>query len=169
MIHETSLRSSKTFTQRFGIGFGVVLLALAGLAGGMAHAQEFRGTISGTITDPSGAAVPAASVVATETQTGTVNRTVSDGAGQYVIPFLLPGEYTITVSASGFEKLMHSGIILQSQEHPILNLALTIGQATETVTVTGAAPLIDQANASIGRSEERRVGKECRSRWSPYH
>src|ERR1017187_9253010 len=68
MIHETFLRSSKAFTQRFCIGFGVVLLALAGLTGGMAHAQEFRGTISGTITDPSGAAVPAASVVATETQ-----------------------------------------------------------------------------------------------------
>ncbi len=151
MIHETSLRSSKTFTQRFGIGFGVVLLALAGLAGGMARAQEFRGTISGVITDPSGAAVPAASVVATETQTGTVNRTVSDGAGQYVIPFLLPGEYSISVSASGFEKLTHSGIPLQSQEHPILNLTLTIGQATETVTVTGAAPLIDQANASVGQ------------------
>jgi hypothetical protein len=126
-------------------------LALAGLAGGMARAQEFRGTISGVITDPSGAAVPAASVVATETQTGTVNRTVSDGAGQYVIPFLLPGEYSISVSASGFEKLTHSGIPLQSQEHPILNLTLTIGQATETVTVTGAAPLIDQANASVGQ------------------
>jgi hypothetical protein len=90
-------------------------------------------------------------VVATETQTGTVNRTVSDSAGQYVIPFLLPGEYTITASASGFEKLTHSGIILQSQEHPILNLALTIGQATETVTVSGAPPLIDQANASVGQ------------------
>ena len=58
MIHETSLRSSKKFTQRFGIGFGVVLLALAGLAGGMAHAQlAGTGAISGNVQDPSGAVV----------------------------------------------------------------------------------------------------------------
>jgi hypothetical protein len=128
-----------------------ILLAFVAFTATALSAQEFRGTISGAVTDPSGAAIPAATVVATETQTGTVNRTVSDSAGQYVIPFLLPGEYTITASAAGFEKLTHSGIILQSQEHPILNLALTIGQATETVTVSGAPPLIDQANASVGQ------------------
>ena len=138
-------------TQRVLTSWIAILLAFVAFTATALSAQEFRGTISGAVTDPSGAAIPAATVVATETQTGTVNRTVSDSAGQYVIPFLLPGEYTITASASGFEKLTHSGIILQSQEHPILNLALTIGQATETITVSGAPPLIDQANASVGQ------------------
>jgi hypothetical protein len=137
--------------QRVLTSWIAILLAFVAFTTTALSAQEFRGTISGAVTDPSGAAIPAATVIATETQTGTVNRTVSDSAGQYVIPFLLPGEYTITASASGFEKLTHSGIILQSQEHPILNLALTIGQATETVTVSGAPPLIDQANASVGQ------------------
>ena len=151
MFQATISHQSGAASLRLRTIFIAVLLAIAGIAGVNARAQEFRGTISGAITDPSGAAIPAATVVATETQTGTVNRTVSDGAGQYVIPFLLPGEYTITVTAAGFEKTTHPGIILQSQEHPILNLTMTIGQATETVTVTSAAPLLDQANASVGQ------------------
>src|ERR1035437_3525259 len=80
-----------------------------------AFAQEFRATISGTVTDASGAVVTGASITVTETQTGTINRTTSDGAGLYVVPFLPPGDYSITVTKKGF------------------------------------------------RSEERRVGKECRS------
>ena len=67
------------------------------------------------------------------------------------MPFLLPGTYSITVTASGFQTVTRNNITLQSQEHPLVNLALPIGQATETVTVTSAAPLIDQANASVGQ------------------
>jgi hypothetical protein len=116
-----------------------------------AHAQEFRATISGAITDPSGALVSGATVIAKETHTGTVNRTVTDSSGQYVIPFLLPGDYTITVSAKGFQTTTQGNITLQSQEHPILNLTLSLGSSSETVTVTSAEPLIDQANASVGQ------------------
>ncbi|MGA2888819.1 MAG: carboxypeptidase regulatory-like domain-containing protein [Terracidiphilus sp.] len=115
-----------------------------------AFAQEFRGTISGTVTDPTGAAVPGASVEVQETQTGTVSRTASDSTGQYVVPFLLPGNYSITVKKTGFEAFTRSGITLQAQEHPIINLTLTIGSSTQTVTVTGEAPLLNQENASIG-------------------
>jgi len=121
-----------------------LLLSPAGLA-----AQEFRGTISGAVTDPSGAVVPAASVQVQETSTGTVSRTVSDAAGQYVVPFLLPGTYNITASASGFETLTRNGVILQAQDHLIINLALTVGSTSQTVTVTGAAPLLDTANGSV--------------------
>jgi Carboxypeptidase regulatory-like domain len=113
-------------------------------------AQEFRATISGVVTDPTGAVVRGATIEVREVGTGTINRTQSDVAGQYVVPFLLPGEYSITVTASGFEVLTRSGITLQAQEHPIINLALTLGRSTESVTVTGAAPLLDQENASVG-------------------
>jgi hypothetical protein len=116
-----------------------------------AVAQEFRGTISGTITDPSGAVVPGAKVEVQESSTGTINRTTSDKAGQYSVPFLAPGDYTITVSKPGFETLSRGGITLQAQEHPIIDLALTVGNATQTVTVTAEAPLVDQANASVGQ------------------
>ncbi|HEX4156386.1 MAG TPA: carboxypeptidase regulatory-like domain-containing protein [Acidobacteriaceae bacterium] len=132
-------------------GLGVFLGAVLFCLTGWGHGQEFRGTISGAVTDPSGAVIPGAQVVVKEVHTGTVNRTKSDSAGQYVEPFLLPGDYTVTVTAQGFQTTTHSGITLESQEHPIINIALKVGNTNETVEVTGAAPLLDQANASVGQ------------------
>ena len=129
--------------------FALVLTSLLLITSG-ASAQEFRATISGTVTDPSGAVVPNATVEVRETGTGSVNRTVSDAAGQYVVPFLLPGNYTITATAGGFETLKRAGIVLQAQDHPIIDLVLRVGSASQTVTVTTEAPLLNQANATIG-------------------
>lgn len=113
--------------------------------------QEFRGTISGAVADPSGAAIPGAAIVVKEAHTGATATTKSDTSGQYVVPFLLPGDYSITVKMPGFETVSRSGITLQSQEHPIVNLSLPVGSTTTTVTVSSAAPLIDQTNASVGQ------------------
>ncbi|HEU5457803.1 MAG TPA: TonB-dependent receptor, partial [Terracidiphilus sp.] len=129
----------------------IALSAFLAVAGSQkAAAQEFRGTISGTVTDSTGAVVPNAMVTAREVNTGTVNRTTSNGAGQYVIPFLLPGTYTIRAEARGFQGLERPGINLESQGHLIVNLALQIGANSETVTVSAAPPLIDLADASVG-------------------
>jgi hypothetical protein len=115
------------------------------------HAQEFRGTISGAVADPTGAQIPGAVITIKETRTGTITRTKSDAAGQYVAPFLAPGEYQVTATATGFQTLVRNNITLQSQEHPIVNLTLVIGAADTTVEVNAAPPLIDQANASVGQ------------------
>ena len=137
----------------FAGGLGSLLALLVGaflVWPGSAQAQEFRGTISGAVTDPSGAVVPHADVTLTETRTGTVNRTTSDSAGQYVVPFLPPGDYTITVQAAGFQKQVRTGVTLEAQGHPILNFTLHVGGVNQTVTVSGAPPLLDTANASVG-------------------
>ena len=123
---------------------------LCAVSTGVALAQEFRGTISGAVTDASGAAIPRATVSVKEIHTGTVNRTQSDAAGQYVVPFLLPGEYQVTVTETGFETEVQNNIELQSQEHPIVNVALKVGNTSETVTVQSTPPLVDEANASVG-------------------
>ncbi|MGA7159175.1 MAG: carboxypeptidase regulatory-like domain-containing protein [Acidobacteriaceae bacterium] len=114
------------------------------------RAQEFRGTISGAVTDPTGAVIPGAQVVVKETRTGTLNKTTSDAAGQFVVPFLLPGDYSVTASASGFQTTEQK-VALQSQEHPILSFKLALGSTGTTVTVSAAPPLLDQANASVGQ------------------
>ena len=114
-------------------------------------AQEFRGTISGTVTDPTGAAIPGAIVTIRETRTGTVNTTKSDSAGQYTAPFLLPGTYQVTINLAGFQQVQRDDIRLQSQEHPIIDLTLPIGESSTVVTVTSDVPLVDQANASVGQ------------------
>ena len=124
--------------------FSILFLLVPG-----AFAQEFRATISGAVTDSTGAVVSGAKIQVREVSTGTVSQTVSDAAGQYAVPFLLPGNYTIKVTASGFETLTRNGITLQAQEHPIIDLALKVGAASQTVTVTGAAPLLSQSSASI--------------------
>lgn len=149
---ETSGKDLRKVGTHLAIRGTLLLLSCALLlrpAGGFA--QEFRGTISGAITDPTGAVVPGATVEVKESSTGTTNRTVSDSAGQYVVPFLPPGKYTITVKRDGFETLTRGGVELQAQEHPIINLALTIGSTNQTITVTSEAPLVDQANASVGQ------------------
>ena len=143
-------KSLRAFAFRLAFVPAVPLL-LPMLLAPRASAQEFRGTLSGTVVDPTGAAIPGAAVVIRETQTGTVNNTKSDSAGQYVVPFLLPGTYSITVTLQGFQQTTRGGITLQSQEHPIINLTLAVGDTSQTVTVNTDAPLLDQANASVGQ------------------
>jgi hypothetical protein len=140
-----------TGTWRAVTGLFALLICSLLLLPSSAKAQEFRATISGTVLDQSGAVVPGASVEVRESHTGTINRTISDKAGQYVVPFLAPGDYAITVKKSEFETLTRSGITLQAQEHPIINLTLTVGSANQTVTVTAEEPLVDQANSSVGQ------------------
>lgn len=113
------------------------------------HAQEFRATLSGAVTDSSGAVIPGAHIEVRELSTGAISKTTSDAAGQYTVPFLLPGSYSIKVTAGGFETLTRNGITLQAQEHPIVDLVLKVGSASSTVTVTGEAPLLSQSSASI--------------------
>ena len=116
-----------------------------------ARAQEFRGTISGTVTDANGALVPGASISVREENTGTVNRTTSDNAGQYVVPFLLPGSYEIDVTANGFAQFKRNGITLEAQAHLTIDIPLKVGAANQTITVTGEVPQLDLANGSVGQ------------------
>jgi len=152
MIYITELSFLRVGPRWFSLC--TVLLAVAALFvfPERANAQEFRGTISGTVTDPTGAVVRDAPVIITETSTGTINRTRTDNAGQYVVPFLQPGVYQIVVETTGFKKEARNGVTLQANEHPLIDMVLQVGSALETVSVTADAPLIDTANASVGET-----------------
>lgn len=131
---------------------GCLLLAVLFLLHPMrAAAQEYRGTISGTVTDPTGAVIPGAKVTVTETTSGTTSRTISNSAGQYALPFLAPGTYTIAVKKEGFKTTVHGNIALLATEHLVINEKMQIGSSSETVNVTAATPLLNTANASIGQ------------------
>ncbi len=144
-------RTSKTFARCLNGCVAVLVILTSLFFVQHANAQEFRGTISGTVTDPSGAVVKGARVAITEVSTGSVNTTQSDNAGQYVVPFLQPGDYQISIEMTGFKKAIRNGVTLQANEHPIIDIPLQIGGAQETVSVTADAPLIDTANASVGQ------------------
>ena len=139
----------------FQISAALRPLALAGavlLSASSLHAQEFRATVSGAVVDQTGAAIPNAAITITELNTGQVSKTVSDGAGQYTVPFLAPGDYRIEANAAGFSKLVRDKVTLDAGDHPTINLPLAIGELGSVVNVTDEAPLIDQSNASVGQT-----------------
>src|SRR5215831_12718813 len=130
--------------RHFGSGLLVsALSALMVLAGAPVHAQE-RASIIGTVTDSSGAVLPGVTVEAASPALIERSRTaVSDGSGRYAIIDLRPGTYTVTFELQGFNKVVREGIILEGAFAAQVNAALSVGTVEETVTVTGASPVVD--------------------------
>lgn len=118
-------------------------------------AQEFRGTILGRVTDASGAVVPDAAVQATNADTGVVASTRTNAEGNYQIPFLLPGDYTLTVEHPGFRKVDRSGIRVSTNTQVTLDVKLEVGDTSETLTVKAEVPLLNTATADLGLVVER--------------
>ncbi|HXA64332.1 MAG TPA: carboxypeptidase regulatory-like domain-containing protein, partial [Bryobacteraceae bacterium] len=121
-----------------------ILLSLCRLA----FSQGF-GTMVGTVTDPSGALVESAKVTATEAETGTSREAITNASGQFVMPGLRPTTYTLTVEAPGFNKYSQSGIALTADQSQTVNIALTVGQATQTVTVEATAQQADTYTSTL--------------------
>ena len=120
-----------------------VLLAGAILLAPLAKAQNSNtGEIKGTVEDSSGAVVPGAGIAIKNVQTGVVTRTATNQSGLYDVPFLAPGNYTITFSKEGFRDLARQGIVLQVETLQI-NGALQVGVSTQEIVVDAAAPLVE--------------------------
>jgi hypothetical protein len=114
--------------------------------------QEFRGTITGVVTDPSGATMPGAKVTVTEVNTGTKINAVADSAGQYTAPFLLPGDYEVAVQVPGFKGFIQKGIHVGAGDRPVIDVRLNVGDVTTSVEVTADASQLNTENASVGQS-----------------
>src|ERR1035438_181897 len=106
-------------------------------------AQEFRGTISGSVTDPTGAAIASAKMTVTEEHTGTRIPTGSDGAGQYAATFLLPGDYDIAVASPGFKESLRKGVHVGAGDHPVIDVKLAVGDVDRSVEVTADAAMVN--------------------------
>src|SRR5215469_12093601 len=96
-----------------------------------AFGQEYRSTLTGRVTDPSGAAVPHANITVTKTDANTDFQTVTTAQGVYTAPFLLPGPYKVTVTAAGFETFSQSGIEIGSNTRVAVDVKLTIGASAQ--------------------------------------
>jgi hypothetical protein len=110
---------------------------------------QFRSSIEGTVTDPSGAVVPEAQVVLTNTATGISTTAPSNGGGLFRFPALPPGRYKLTATKKGFATTSQENIELLAEEIRTVPLALKAGEITETVTVTGEAAPIQLSEAKI--------------------
>ncbi len=133
-------------TRGVAVFFLFLLLSSVG-----SRAQEFRGTILGQITDPSGAPVAGAAVEVQNVDTNALSRAASNEVGNYQAPYLLPGNYTVRVEHPGFKRIERQGIRVSTNTQVTLNFTLELGATTETLTVTASTPLLSTAGADLGQ------------------
>ncbi len=152
---KTNMRKSGSLERRKGIqvsalmavlalAFSLVLLALPAAA-----QTAGEGSIEGTVTDSTGAVVPHATVTVTNVATGVAIIRESTSAGFFSISPLLPGTYTVQISAKGFKTLVQDNVVVDALQTRTIGPVLAIGIETQTVTVTGAPPVLDTADATI--------------------
>jgi hypothetical protein len=118
--------------------------------------------INGTVKDQSNAGLPGATITVTQTDTGLTRTAVSDESGSYVLQNLPIGPYRFEAELQGFRKFVQTGIVLQVNANPTLNVTLQLGQLAETITVQGTAALVETRNPGIGTSRISRWSS-CRS------
>lgn len=117
-----------------------------------AFAQTANGTITGTVTDASGAAVAGAAVVVSNTDTGVQTPTVTTQTGAYTAVNLPIGAYSVTVSAAGFKKYVRNGLALAAAQTLEINVPLEVGQTSDSVTVTAEASLLKTETGDIAHN-----------------
>src|SRR5947209_878855 len=106
------------------------------------HAQTVTGTINGTVSDPSGAVIPAATVTVTNQETGAKRTATTNSAGSFTFATLEPGQYSLSATAPGFKTAERTGITLHVADTLAVPLVVEVGTTTETITVSGGATMV---------------------------
>jgi hypothetical protein len=119
-------------------------------------AQTYTAAVRGTVTDASGASVPRATVIITETDRNVAHKTITDEAGRYVVTALPPGNYTLSVEAHGFRKYIRGPFPLTVQQQATVDVQLEVGEVTATVEVQAEAPLLNTTIANLGQVIENK-------------
>jgi hypothetical protein len=146
-----------------------VLFVLVAAAAAPAAAQDFRGSITGRISDAQGGFLPGATVTATNLATNAESSTTTDGVGGYTIPYLTPGTYRLTAELSGFKKVIREGVEVRIGDRLAIDLKLDVGQLEETVTVAAETPLLETRSGSAGQViDEKRIALMPLSDGNPF-
>jgi hypothetical protein len=148
------MKSSKGSKCLFACAGAQLIALLALILGGrpIAYGQQITGSIVGTVKDDQGALVTAATVKATNLDTGFSQSTATDSDGVYRSQYLPVGRYNVEVEAPGFKKFVQENLVLTIDQTQALNVTLAIGVASQTVTVTEAPPLVNTTTAELGRT-----------------
>src|SRR5216110_1999822 len=129
-----------------------VLIALLGIAvvAPTAWAQSTTAQISGTIKDQTGAVLPGVEITVTQTATGAKRTAVTNETGNYVLASLPLGPYMLEAGLPGFKAYVQTGIVLQVDANPTINVVLQVGQVSEQVEVQADAGLVETRTTAIG-------------------
>lgn len=128
----------------------VLVGALALLAAAPARAQRDLGTITGTVTDSSGAVLPNATITITENATGESTKLQTSSNGDFTRPALLPGTYTVKAEAAGFRPAEQQNLEVTAGSRVGVSLTLEVGGTNQSVTVTAEAPVIQSESTQLG-------------------
>ncbi|MBM3748392.1 MAG: carboxypeptidase regulatory-like domain-containing protein, partial [Acidobacteria bacterium] len=128
----------------------IAILLLLALGAASLCAQGERGTLNGTVTDPTGAVIPGASVKGLNVATGVETAVQTTSAGVFRMPYLPPGTYRLTASAAGFKTAVRDNVILAVAQTLTVDFALEVGAVTDQVTVSAEPPLLETGTAEIG-------------------
>jgi hypothetical protein len=129
---------------------GTILCVLVLCLG--AFAQSDRGTMTGTVSDPTGGVIPGVSIVATNVETSARYETISTETGNYTLPQIPAGVYQLSAELPGFKKYVRQGIAMLVAQTLRLDIALEVGSNTESITVTEAAPLLKTEGSEVAHS-----------------
>ena len=145
---------------RFFVSLGVLLSVSLLLLASPALSQSFFGSVVGAIKDAQGGALPGATVVLVNAATNDRRDAVSADDGAFRFVNLVPGTYRLEVELSGFQRFVREGIEVNVQAAPRIDVTLQLGNLSETLTVTGEAPLLQTQSASVGTVVGSRAVKE---------
>lgn len=121
-----------------------------------AWSQSFTAAVRGIVTDPTGAAVANAKVVITQAERNVQHTTTTDDQGRYQVSSLPPGQYSLTVEASGFRKYLQNALPLLVQQQATIDVQLQLGEVSSVVEVEGTAPLVNTTIANLGQVVENK-------------
>src|SRR5438094_667670 len=139
----------KVFLGRPSVALTLLFLAGSVFTANQLYAQVSGARLSGTVTDPSGAVVPKAEISIKGVATGVTREVVTDNAGFYSVPNLLPGSYEVSVTAPGFSTLVRTSITLTVGAQQLLDISLLVGQVSQTVKVDAEAPTVELTSSTL--------------------
>ncbi len=127
----------------------LLLIAAAPLA------AQTQGRLTGTVTDTSGAVIPGAPVTLTNAATGVEQSANTNESGVYLFPYVVPGQYELTVAYEGFKTATRANLTVETATTRTVDIALEVGEVAEVVTVEATTPLLESATSSVGQFIER--------------
>src|SRR5205809_301194 len=135
----------------------LLIISVIFLGGHPASAQVSTATIAGVVQDASGAVIPGVSITAKNVETGVTRTATTDEGGRYTIPELTLGDYEVEAQLPGFQTEVRSGITLTVGRSAVVNFALKVGQASDKVTITAEAQLVESTTATMSSLVDERT------------
>ena len=135
------------------LSLSVAVLTMAVLSCGTVWAQA-TAQISGTVTDQTGALLPGVEVTGTQTDTGLGRSAVTNETGSYVLPILALGPYRLEVTLPGFQTYVQTGIVLEVNANPVIDVVLQVGQVAQTIEVQADTVLVETRNQGVSELME---------------